>query len=99
MGITTKSITIVTCDICSEKCDESDSSIEIQVNGGSRDVGAAYIRSKLSFYQLYSCTDGIVCNTCKLKYLTDYVKELSIAIQDKDAIDKATIVRASKLKF
>lgn len=77
MGKVTLEIVKCTCDICGTECNEEDSKVEIKVNNGDgRDVGPAYIYSTLSFEQPYKCSNGIVCLSCKKKYLTKYVKSL-----------------------
>lgn len=77
MGKVTLEIVKCTCDICGAECNEEDSKIEIKVNNGDeRGVGSAYIYSTLRFEQHYGCSNGIVCNICKKKYLAEYVKSL-----------------------
>jgi hypothetical protein len=76
MGINTKTIEIITCDICGVNCGKNDSDINIQVNGGDgRDVGPATINAKLVFNQPYGCSNGIVCFDCKIKFLKQYLKD------------------------
>ena len=77
MGITTKTITECTCDICGNACGQNDGEISIRVNGGDgRDVGPATIYATLIFNQPYGCSKGIVCRACKIKWLHAYLREL-----------------------
>ena len=77
MGIREITTKVVSCDICQNSCGENDSDIEIKVNNGDgRDVGAAYITGRIVFHQPYGCSNGIVCNKCKIKYLKKYINEL-----------------------
>lgn len=75
MGITTRQVEVVTCDICKSECGKNDGGISIQVsNGDGRDVGPATITGTLAFYQPYVCQGGIVCRKCKLKFLERYLQ-------------------------
>ena len=77
MGIKTKTIEVVTCDICYKQCSKDEGEIVIQVNGGDgRDVGPATITGELAFHQPYGCSKGIVCKQCKKEWLTRYVASL-----------------------
>jgi hypothetical protein len=74
MGIKTIKTKECTCDICGDACGENDGVISIRVNGGDgRDVGPATINGKLTFTQPYGVSDGIICNTCKKKFLAKYI--------------------------
>ena len=76
MGIVVKQVTLCTCDICGSECDKHDGEFGVQVNGGDgRDVGPAYVRGTIFFEQPYGCTAGILCHTCKIKWLARYLKE------------------------
>lgn len=77
MGIETKTIRIITCDICGSACGEDDGKIKIQVNSGDgRDVGPATIEGRVSFFQPYGAQNGIVCVPCKKKWLSNYISNL-----------------------
>lgn len=77
MGINKTVVTTYTCDLCHSECNESDSKIYIQVNGGDgRDVGPAYIEGALSFTQPYGVSGGILCRSCKKKFLEEYLKTI-----------------------
>jgi len=80
MGITTKTVTECTCDICRKPCDKNDGKIQIMVNSGDgRDVGPAYINGLLFFDAPYQCAAGVVCKECKIKWLALYLDHLRIA--------------------
>lgn len=74
MGVTTRTITTCTCDVCGKECQQGEGVIAIQVNSGDgRDVGPATINGTLTFNQPYGCDKGIVCRSCKLEWLRRYV--------------------------
>lgn len=76
MGIQHVTQKIITCDICGNQCSESDGDIQIKVNSGDgRDVGPAYITGSLRFDQPYGCSNGIICRSCKIKYLKKYMEQ------------------------
>lgn len=75
VGIETKTVTTVTCDICGNQCGESDGEIRIQVNSGDRDVGPATIDGELRFTQPYGVSNGIICMSCKHKWLQLYLDQ------------------------
>ena len=75
MGI--KLVTKVTCDMCGSDCGLTDGQFEVMVNGGDgRDVGPAYMKGTVTFYQPYGCSKGVVCTHCKNKWLKNYVSRL-----------------------
>lgn len=76
MGIETKTVTTVTCDICGSQCGKDDGEVSIKVNGGDRDVGPATIHGELRFTQPYGVSGGIICRACKLKWLESYVRQM-----------------------
>lgn len=81
MGIVTKTVTICTCDICGENCSLNEDLVVIKVNNGDgRDVGPAYIEGNLVYKQPYGTQDGIICKSCKLKYLKKYVGTLEMEL-------------------
>jgi len=70
MGIETKTVRIVTCDYCGNTCGENDHRIDFAINGGDgRDVGPTRIQGRITLYQPYGCSDGILCNPCLRKFL------------------------------
>jgi len=74
MGITTKTVTVVTCDLCWKECGSSDGEIRIQVTSGDgRDVGPGYAVAVMALDIPYQASRGIVCRACKLKLLREYV--------------------------
>ena len=76
MGIITKTVELCTCDMCGAECGRTDGDILVQVNSGDgRDVGPAYVTGNVAFYQPYGCANGIVCHTCKIKWLTHYMAQ------------------------
>ena len=76
MGIQINTITVVTCDICGNHCNESDGEVYIKVNNGDgRDVGPAYITGELRFTQPYGVSNGIICTDCKMAWLRKYVEQ------------------------
>lgn len=75
MGVTIKSVEEVTCDMCGQSCGKTDGDIYIQVNGGDgRGGGRAYISGTLRFSQPYGVSGGILCDRCKVAWLTKYLK-------------------------
>lgn len=75
MGIETKNIEIVTCDICQNTCGKDEGKITIQVNSGDgRDVGPATINGEITFTQPYGVSNGLVCRECKSRWLTEYLE-------------------------
>lgn len=78
MGIKETTVTTITCDICGNQCGRKDGEIEIQVNGGDgRDVGPATITGELRFHQPYGVSNGILCRSCKVKYLKTYLSRFT----------------------
>jgi hypothetical protein len=75
MGVTVKSVVFCTCDVCGVDWDNDDGLIEIEVNGGDRDVGPAKLRARLVFDQPYKCECGVVCKSCKFKWLEIYLSK------------------------
>jgi len=74
MGVTTRTVTVCTCDVCQRECQPDEGRITIEVNGGDgRDVGPATISGMLTFHQPYGCDKGVVCRACKIKWLRRYV--------------------------
>lgn len=77
MGVQTKTVKTVTCDMCNRACHETDDDIVIRVNGGDgRDVGPATIDGSIHFNQPYGVQGGLICIACKAKWLNRYVKTL-----------------------
>lgn len=76
MGVITKTVELCTCDMCGAECDRDDGDVVVQVNSGDgRDVGPAFVWATLCFYQPYRCAIGIVCHTCKIKWLKRYMEQ------------------------
>ena len=74
MGISTKTVTEITCDLCGAECSVFDGVIDIQVNGGDgRDVGPATLKAVFKFNQPYGVQGGIICKACKFKWLRIYL--------------------------
>lgn len=74
MSVTVKTVEEATCDMCGQSCGKTDGDIYIQVNGGDgRDVGPAYITGTLRFTQPYGVSSGILCDQCKVTWLTKYL--------------------------
>lgn len=74
MGISTKTITKITCDLCGAECGALDGVIEIKVNSGDgRDVGPATLTAAFSLDQPYGVQGGIICEECKFKWLRAYI--------------------------
>jgi len=75
MGVEIVKCEVVTCDICNQLCGKHDGHIKEMVNAGDgRDVGPAYVKATLTFYQPYGCSNGLVCTDCKIKYLESHLK-------------------------
>ena len=77
MAVKTYSVVEVTCDLCGAECAGDDGNIYIEVNGGDRDVGPAYISGRISLTQPYKCVSGDLCQKCKLAWLRRYVEDQS----------------------
>ena len=74
MGISTKTVTEITCDLCGAECSVFYGVIDIQVNGGDgRDVGPATLTAAFRFDQPYGVQGGIICEACKFKWLRIYL--------------------------
>ena len=70
MGIETKTVRVITCDHCRNQCGENDNRIDFAINGGDgRDLGPTRIQGRITLYQPYGTTDGILCNSCLRKLL------------------------------
>ena len=77
MGIKRTVVISASCDVCGNECQPDDSDVQIRVNNGDgRDVGPAYIHGRLEFDQPYGVYGGIVCKTCQIKWLKQYIKTL-----------------------
>lgn len=76
MGVSTETIKTVTCDMCGEKCKESDGVIGMQTDAGDRDVGPGSFHGKVYYSKAYVCSNGVVCKQCKLSWLKRYVAKL-----------------------
>jgi len=75
MGVVKKMISICTCDLCKQECQESDNRIEIQIdNGDGRDVGPGYLVANLRLELPYRVSGGVICRPCSMKWLSRYVK-------------------------
>lgn len=80
MGITTKTVTVVTCDLCLKECGYNEGEIRIQVTpGDGRDVGPGYAVAVIALDIPYQPSRGIVCRDCKMKVLREYVNADSAA--------------------
>ena len=80
MGITTKTVTTVTCDLCWKECGANDGEIRVQVTpGDGRDVGPCYAVAVIALDIPYQPSRGIVCRECKMKVLREYVRSDSAA--------------------
>ena len=80
MGITTKTVTVVTCDLCLNECGINDGEIRIQVTpGDGRGVGPGYAVAVIALDIPYQPSRGIVCRACKMKLLREYVRSDSAA--------------------
>ena len=80
MGITTKTVTTVTCDLCWKECGANDGEIRVQVTpGDGRDVGPGYAVAVMALDIPYQPSRGIVCRACKMKLLREYVRSDSAA--------------------
>ena len=77
MAVKTYSVVEVTCDLCGAECAGDDGNIYIEVNGGYRDVGPAYISGRISLTQPYQCVSGDLCRACKVAWLRRYVEDQS----------------------
>ena len=74
MGIVTKTITECTCDLCGSVCQPKDGEIRVNVSEGYRDVGPSQVYGVLVFNQPYGCVNGIICESCKIKWLRIYLE-------------------------
>ena len=84
MGISTKAITEITCDLCGEECGAFDGAIDIQVNSGDgRDVGPATLTAVFRFDQPYGVHGGIICKACKFKWLRAYIASAEGGVKDE----------------
>ena len=80
MGITTKTVTVVTCDLCLNECGANDGEIRLKVTpGDGRDVGPGYAIAVFVLDIPYQTSRGIVCRDCKMKLLREYVSADSAA--------------------
>lgn len=80
MGITTKTVTVVACDLCLKECGANDGEIRVQVTpGDGRDVGPGYAVAVIALDIPYQPSRGIVCRDCKMKVLREYVNADSAA--------------------
>lgn len=80
MGVTTKTVTVVTCDLCLKECGANDGEIRVQVTpGDGRDVGPGYAVAVIALDIPYQPSRGIVCRDCKMKVLREYVNADSAA--------------------
>lgn len=80
MGVTTKTVTVVTCDLCWKECGANDGEIRVQVTpGDGRDVGPGYAVAVMTLDIPYQSCRGIVCRECKMKILREYVRSDSAA--------------------
>lgn len=70
MGISTKTIAEITCDLCGAECSAFDGAINIRVNSGDgRDVGPATLTAVFRLDQPYGVQGGIIFRACKFKWL------------------------------
>ena len=75
MGISTRTVTEISCDLCGSECSASDGVIDIRVNGGDgRDVGPATLTAAFRLDKPYGVQGGIICGECKLKWLGIYLE-------------------------
>ena len=78
MGITQKTVTVCTCDVCGNPCDPYENRLRIETDGGDGgDVGPAYIHAIVQFDQPYGCSGGIVCKQCQKVWLARYIDKIS----------------------
>ena len=76
MGIQTKTMTVCTCDLCGAACRLNDGDVRIQVHpGDGRDVGPGFMHATMSVDLPYRVNKGIVCRSCKVKWLRAYLTE------------------------
>lgn len=74
MGIETKTVTIVTCDLCGSSRGKGDNFIDFAINGGDgRDVGPTRIQGRITLYQPYACSAGRLCRACTHHWLRRYL--------------------------
>ena len=74
MGISTRTVTEISCDLCAVECSASDGVIDIQINSGDgRDVGPATLTAAFRLDVPYGVSGGIICKACKLKWLGIYL--------------------------
>lgn len=75
MGVSTRTVTVISCDLCGDECGAFDGVIEIEVNSGDgRDVGPATLTAAFRLDRPYGVQGGIICKTCKLKWLGIYLE-------------------------
>ena len=85
MGIKVTEVIVATCDICYKECGEHDGNITIKINSGDgRDVGPSVIWGQLFVNHPYGCTKGIVCKSCKVKWLQQHIDELKAQEKQND---------------
>ena len=80
MGITTKTITVATCDLCLKECGANDGEIRLRVTpGDGRDIDPGYAVAVFVLDIPYRTSHGIVCRECKMTLLHEYVNADSAA--------------------
>lgn len=83
MGINVKTISVCTCDLCGAECGRYDGLIQIQVYpGDGRAVGPGHMEAEFRVNIPYQASNGIVCNGCKIKWLSRYVKDYRSSSHD-----------------
>ena len=72
MGKVVKTITVCTCDVCGKECEEGENKVDITFSYALND--RQYIYGSLYAYVPYGTSEGIVCRSCKLYWLEQYIK-------------------------
>lgn len=68
--------------------ESDDGDVQIRVNNGDgKDVGPAYIHGRLEFDQPYGVSGGIVCKTCQIEWLKQYIKTLEAETTEDSVYD------------
>ena len=77
MGVQTTTIQIITCDLCRGAMQSiEESNIEFIVGCNDADLGPNIITGTLRYDAPYAANNGIICKTCKKKWLTKYIESL-----------------------
>jgi hypothetical protein len=74
VGVVTKTVKVVTCDLCGNRCGENDNQIDFAINGGDgRDVGPTRIQGRITLNAPYAVSDGLLCNNCLRRCLKRFI--------------------------